>query len=58
MSYKQLTLQMIFDQLDFKEEKVMDNEKIEKLQQRVIFQTFEARMVCITRLINIHPRLW
>ncbi len=67
---------MIFDQLDFKEEKVMDNEKIEKLQQmidesnhivffggagvstRVIFQTFEARMVCITRLINIHPRLW
>ena len=27
-------------------------------QQRVIFQTFEARMVCITRLINIHPRLW
>ena len=23
---------MIFDQLDFKEEKVMDNEKIEKLQ--------------------------
>ena len=19
---------------------------------------FEARMVCITRLINIHPRLW
>ena len=35
MSYKQLTLQMIFDQLDFKEEKVMDNEKIEKLQQMI-----------------------
>ena len=26
---------MIFDQLDFKEEKVMDNEKIEKLQQMI-----------------------
>lgn len=67
---------MIFDQLDFKEEKVMDNEKIEKLQQmidesdHIVFfggagvsteshiPDFEARMVCITRLINIHPRLW
>ena len=45
---------MIFDQLDFKEEKVMDNEKIEKLQQMID----ESDHICITRLINIHPRLW
>ena len=45
---------MIFDQLDFKEEKVMDNEKIEKLQQMIdesnkplrVFQTSERHHYC------------